>query len=728
MFNRFSIIILLLTAFFLNDAPAQKRNLEIDTIFANRALFGKSLAGTKWMAGGNAFSYMKFEPSKKGMVIYKYDIASGKDEVLVTPENLKLEREENPVSLQNYEWSADNKLILITGTVPARRTKSGGSFFIYDVEAGKIIRQVSSEKEQVNIHFSPDGKKVSFVRGNDLYIYNIDSDKELRLTSDGSDVILNGIFDWVYEEEFSIIQAYEWSSDSRSIAFWKLDQSNVPEIKIQKWDSLYLNFIDMRYPKAGAANSAVQIGVGNSETGKVTYLDLGSEKDIYIPRIKFTADPSKLMVQRLNRLQNKLELIICDIAKSSNKVIYTDTDSCWVDVNDDLFFIKKDNSFIWTSERDGFKHIYHISAEGKIIRQLTKGNWEVGDVLGVDESKGLVYYTSLERGTIFKDLYSITLDGKDKKLLTPDKGMNTPNLAPDFTYFINRYSNINTIPATIIYKASGEKVRDYYTADMSVFDNYNLPKAEFLTFNTSDGVSLNAYMIKPSDFDPAKKYPVLIYNYSGPGSQSVLDTWGGFNGLWHAVIADKGYIIFVVDGRGTGGRGKAFKNIVYKNLGYWEANDQIEGAKYLASLNYVDKDRIGIWGWSYGGYMSALTLLKGADYFKAAVSVAPVIHWKFYDSIYTERFMSLPQLNPEGYENSSVLKYTDKLKGKLLLVHGTADDNVHFQNSVALAHKLINENRQFSTMFYPERDHGISGGKARQHVMTLIYNYILENL
>lgn len=338
MLKRFSGYLLIILLVINFSAEAQKRNLEVDTIFANRALMGKSLMGTKWMAGSNAFSYMKFDPAKKGMVIYKYDIASGKDEIIVTPDDLKLEGEDSPVTLQNYEWSADNKLILITGTVPARRTKSGGSFFIYDTEKKKIIRQVSSEKDQVNIHFSPDGKKVSFVRGNDLYVYHIDTDKEVRLTYDGSDVILNGLFDWVYEEEFSIIQAYEWSDDGKNIAFWKLDQSLVPEIKIQKWDSLYLNFIDMRYPKAGAVNSTVGIGVGNAETGKVTYLDLGTEKDIYIPRINFTADPSKLMVQRLNRLQNKLELIVYGVDNPSGKVIYTESDSCWVDVTDDLSF------------------------------------------------------------------------------------------------------------------------------------------------------------------------------------------------------------------------------------------------------------------------------------------------------------------------------------------------------------------------------------------------------
>ncbi len=718
----------LLLFVFTSGSFPQKRNLELDTLFSNRTLNGKALMGTKWMAGGTAFSFMKMDPMKKGMVIYKYDIPSGKDEQIVTPDNLIPEGETQPVALQNYEWSADNKLMLITGTVPARRTKSGGSFFIYDTEQKKIIRQVSSEKEQANIHFSPDGKKVSFVRGNDLYVYDIADQKETRLTSDGSDVILNGIFDWVYEEEFSIITAYEWSGDSKSIAFWKLDQSQVPEIKIQKWDSLYLNSIDMRYPKAGAKNSTVQIGVGQVESGKVTYLDLGNEKDIYIPRIKFTADPAKLMVQCLNRLQNKLELIVYDAAKNGSKIIYTETDSCWIDIYDDLTFLKKDNSFIWTSERDGYKHIYRISAEGKILNQITGGAWEVDKVLGVDEANNTIYYSSLERGPVYRDLYSIGIDGKNKKLITPLKGVNAVNLAPDFTYYINRYSTMNTLPATTIHKVDGEKIRDYYVSDMSVFDNFNLPPAEFLTFNTTDGVSLNAYMIKPTNFDPSKKYPVLIYNYSGPGSQTVEDTWGGFTALWHRVLADKGYIIFVVDGRGTGGRGKVFKHLVYKNLGGWEVNDQIEGAKYLASLGYVDKDRIGIWGWSYGGYMSALTLVKGADYFKAAVSVAPVIHWKFYDSIYTERYMSLPELNPEGYENSSVLKYTDKLKGKLLLVHGTGDDNVHFQNSVALVNKLTNENRQFQTMFYPEKDHGIAGGKTRQHLFNMITNFILENL
>ncbi|MBI5727010.1 MAG: S9 family peptidase [Ignavibacteriales bacterium] len=455
-------------------------------------------------------------------------------------------------------------------------------------------------------------------------------------------------------------------------------------------------------------------------------MDIGKETDIYIPRIKFTKDPGKLAIQRLDRLQQHLELLLADTKTGNTKVILQEQTTGWIDINNSLTFLN-DNTFIWESEKDNFSHYYLYAVDGTLIRQITKGEFEDSELLGVDEKTSTLYYVSNERGVIYSDIYCIKTYGTGKRLMTPEKGTHSVSFSPDFAFFTDRYSNATTPSVLSLYSADGVKLRDLTKVTNNFSEKYDIGETSFLRFTTSSGVELQAMMIKPANFDPAKKYPVLFYNYSGPGSQTVKDVWDR-QGLWHQLLAQKGYIIFQMDNRGTAGRGREFKHLLYKKLGTLEVEDLIEGAKYLSTLPYVDKSRIGIWGWSYGGYMSALTLMKGAEYFKMAVAVAPVTDWLFYDNIYTERFMSLPELNPEGYKNASVLESTDLLKGKLLIVHGTGDDNVHFQNSVKLVEKLIAGNKQFRTMYYPEKEHSIYGGKTRQHLFTMITEFILSEL
>lgn len=721
-------IFLLLIVLFQFQSSGQKKVFFVEDIYSKREFYGSSLRSVQWFDDGNKFSFIKYDSTSKSMAIFQYDVLTDEENVLISSNELKIPNSDETITIMNYKWSPNEKYILFTDLLPARDIKSGGTFYIYDLVNKNIIRVIKSEQEQMNAVFSPDGNKLAFVRGNNLYVIDIASGVEKQLTKDGSEEILNGHFDWVYEEEFSIIVGFDWSQDSKSIAFWRLDQTNVPKINIAKWDSLYFNFLEMHYPKAGAKNSIVKIGVVNIEDGNTQWMALGDETDIYIPRIKFTNDPNILSVQRLNRLQNKLEFLLYNVKSGRGDLLFNETDSAWVDINDNLYFLRDNKRMIWTSERDGFNHLYFYDLKKKLVSQITKGNWEVNDLFSVDEKNELIYFTANERGTIYKDLYSINFNGENLKRITELSGYHSINFSSNNEYFIDVFSNANSLPSTILCKSNGENMKALIAADMSVFQDYGFSQMEFFKFTTSDGVELNAAMIKPVDFDSTKKYPVLFYNYSGPGSQIVQDRWGGINHLWHEILAQRGFIIFMLDNRGTGGRGKAFKNLVYKNLGNWEVNDQIEGAKYLSTISYVDTARIGIWGWSYGGYMSALTLLKGADYFKVAVSVAPVTDWRFYDDIYTERFMSLPELNPEGYNNSSVLNFTDKLKGKLLLIHGTGDDNVHFQNSVALVKKLISENKQFQTMYYPEKDHGIYGGMTRIHLFNMITDFILKNL
>ncbi len=727
MLKKISLAIINVLILFSTVCITQTKEFSVESIYSNRDFFGKGLSGVQWFDGGEKYSFMKMDPEAKAVSIFQHIIKTGAEEILISANQLKINEDDKPFSIQNYSWSPDERYVLFTGVLFARSIKTGGTFYIYDTWKKNFFILAESDEEQVNATFSPDSKKLAFVRNNNIWCVDIETRKETQLTFDGSDVILNGLFDWVYEEEFSIINGIEWSPDSKKIAFWRLDQSPEPIVKIQKYDSLHLNFYEMRYPKAGDNNAIVKIGIVNLENNKVVWASLGEEKDFYIPRIKFTADPNLLSIQRMNRLQNKMELLFADALTGKSKTILTFSDPCWVDVNDDLTFLKDKKHFIWSSEQDGWNHLYLFDYDGKLINQITKGEWEVDKLLQVDEANKILYYTSSERSPLRRDLYSISFDGKDKKRLSEDEGTHVVNVSPNCKYFIDRYSNINKMTNIYLYQTDGVKLSDLVVNDMAtIFKEYNLAKTEILTFITEDGVELNCWMMKPANFEPDKKYPVLFDIYGGPGSQAVLDQWGRL--LWNQLLAQKGYIVFSVDPRGTGFRGKAFRNLAYKKMGYWESNDFIQAAKYLSSLPYIDSKRIGIWGWSYGGFSSALTLFKGADYFKMAIAVAPVTNWRFYDNIYTERYMSLPKYNEAGYDTNSVLHYVNNYKGKLLLVHGTLDDNVHFQNSVKLVEKLIDANKQFQTMFYPEKEHSIYGGMARIHLYNMMLEFILREL
>lgn len=704
----------------------QKRDMTLEEIFSGKIAKTTYLNSPQWRQDSKGFTFLKNNTKATGVEIIQKDAGTGEETVLVSTGNLKVRDEEKPLSISTYKFSPDENYILLTGMLTARKIKTGGTFYLYSLKEKKITHVVESEEEQSNTEFSPDGKYISFVRGNNLYVYDIIKDTTIQLTYDGSENIINGAFDWAYEEEFSNIRAYEWSPDSRAIAYWRIDQSQEPELQIQKYDSLYMNQLKMRYPKPGGKNGLVKIGAVDLATQKTVWMDIGKETDIYIPRIKFTRDEHTLSIQRLDRLQHNNEILLADIRTGASKVVLTETDSCWVDITDNLVFLADNSGFLWTSERDGYSHIYLFSMDGTLKRQLTNGNWEVQKIQGVSDKDEKVYFTSNKRGVIYSDLCSVNLDGSGLQLITTMPGTHNPTLAPDCSSFIDGFSNTHYPLSYAMRKISNEKAYDISQCDTTFYDKYNVGKVNFQTFKTSDGVVLNSYMITPPDFDASKKYPVLVYNYSGPGSQEAKDSWNGMFHLWHLMLSEKGYIIFVMDGRGTGGRGRDFTRIIYKDLGHWEVNDLTEGAKYLATLPYVDASRIGIWGWSYGGYISALTITKAAEYFKTAIAVAPVTDWHFYDAPYTERYMSLPSLNPEGYINSSVLTYADKFKGKLLLVHGTADDNVHFQNTVKLVDKLISLNKQFQTMFYPEKAHGLAGG--RMHLFTMMTEYILMNL
>ncbi|HNQ27643.1 MAG TPA: DPP IV N-terminal domain-containing protein, partial [Aquaticitalea sp.] len=543
--------------------------------------------------------------------------------------------------------------------------------------------------------------------------------------------IINGITDWVYEEEFGFVRAFDWNADGTKIAFIRFDESNVPEFSMDVYgNQLYPTQYTFKYPKAGEANSVVSLHLYDVVSNRTYDVKVGkSYDDFYIPRIKWTNDPDVLSAQYTNRHQNVLDLWMINAKNNTSAIALTETDKAYVDVTDNLTFLK-DNSFIWTSERDGYNHIYHYSKDGKLINQVTRGQWEVTSYYGYDSKSGKIFYQSVENGSINRDVYSINLNGKNKTRLTKGTGTNRAEFSADFTYFINIFSNATT---PTIYTLNDSKTG---TVIKSIVDNaaleeklseYKISKKEFSTIKVN-GNDLNMWMIKPVDFDPNKTYPLFMYQYSGPGSQEVSNRWNSSNDYWYQLLAQKGYIVACIDGRGTGLKGAAFKKVTQKELGKYEVEDQIEAARQLGRLGYIDETRIGIWGWSYGGFMSSNALFKGNDVFKMAIAVAPVTSWRFYDSIYTERYMTTPQENPSGYDENSPINHVDKLKGDYLLIHGTGDDNVHVQNTMRIIEALVQANKQFEWMIYPDKNHGIYGGNTRLHLYTKMTDFIDKTL
>ncbi len=494
--------------------------------------------------------------------------------------------------------------------------------------------------------------------------------------------------------------------------------------------ALYPSQEVFKYPKAGEKNAIVSLHVYDVKTKTSKEIKLGNYSDFYIPRIKWTNDAQTLSVQVLNRHQNNLDLIFVNAATGTSKIVLNEKDKAYVDITDNLTFLN-DNSFIWTSEKDGYNHIYHYNSTGKLINQVTKGNWEVTSYYGFDKKTGNIFYQSVENGSINRDVYRIGLNGKNKVRLTPKTGTNNATFSPNFDYFINSFSSAQEPTSYNLHNSKdGKQVKSIVNNDAlkGKLEKYNLPQKEFTVITTEKGHQLNAWMIKPKDFDPNKKYPLFMYQYSGPGSQQVNNDWHGSDDYWFMMLSQQGYIVACVDGRGTGFKGAAFKKVTYRELGKYEVEDQIDAAKVFGKYAYIDAARIGIFGWSYGGFMSSNCILKGNDVFKMAIAVAPVTNWRFYDSVYTERFMQLPQENASGYDDNSPINHVSKLKGAFLLVHGTADDNVHVQNTMRMVEALVQANKQFDWAIYPDKNHGIYGGATRLQLYTKMTNFIKEKL
>lgn len=634
----------------------------------------------------------------------------------------------------DYSFNADETyLILETESQPIFRRSKRAVYTLLNLKT-KVETQVYDGKMIQEPTLSPDGKKVAFAFENNLYFQEIATGKVTQITEDGAaGKILNGITDWVYEEEFAFVRAFDWSADSNQIAFIRFDESEVPEMNIDIYggkDALYPTDLSFKYPKAGEKNSEVEVKVYDLTQKTTQKVDLSEYNDFYVPRIQFSQKANALALVVSNRHQNKLDVFMVNTQNLKKTKLFTETDKAWIDTDNLTLDFLADNSFLWNSERDGYRHIYHYSEKGKLINQVTKGKWEVTEFYGYNPENKRIYFQSTEPGSINRGVYSIGLNGKKKQVLADKPGINGANFSHSFAYFILSHDKANTVPVYSLASGKDGKI-------LSVLEDNARAKAywqkqapapkEFMEVEVN-GERLNAYMIKPKDFDPNKEYPLFMYLYGGPGSQQVTNRSDSFYFWWFQVLADQGYIIACVDNRGTGGKGAEFKKVTYKNLGHYEIEDQMAAAQYFGGLDYIDASRIGMFGWSFGGYMTSLAMTKGADIFKMGIAVAPVTNWRYYDTVYTERFLQTPQENPKGYDENSPIHYADKLKGDFLMIHGTADDNVHVQNAMEFAEALIQANKEFEYMVYPDKNHGIYGGNTRRHLFNKMTKFIKENL
>ena len=653
-------------------------------------------------------------------------------------EAAKIKENDKKLPVADYATSNDKKRVLIfTGRESIYRHSSKAYSYIYDFASGKL--QKLDTAKLLHADFSPDGSKIAFVKENNLYLYDVASGNTKAITTDGKwNNIINGNCDWVYEEEFSFTQAYQWSPKGNYIAYYRFDESKVKEYQFTQFDNTYNKQYVYKYPKAGDGNSTVDIFIYDLAKGtkaKAQY----EQGDIYIPRIKWTKNDNSLVVYWMNRHQDNLKLLLTNAQTGASNILYEEKNKYYIDINDDWQFMNDGKNYLFTSEMNGFNHIYLYSMDGKTKTQISKGNYEVTGINGVDEKNRRVYYTMAYPRPLDRNLFVTDFDGKKTYQLTQGEAWHRAELNSDFTQFYDYKSDLNTPQIVTLNNIVTNKKKEINVAWVktvnensklkSKIDEYGYGKAEFIRVPNSKGDTLNGWMLKPANFDPSKKYPVLFCNYGGPGSQQVANRFGAVS-TWHQLLAQKGFIVVSVDNTGTGFRGEEFKKKTYLQLGKFEIEDQIDAAKYIGNMSFVDKNNIGHWGWSYGGFMSALAITKGNEVFSAAVSVAPVTNWRYYDNIYTERYMRTPQENAKGYDDNSPINFTDRIKGKYLLIHGTADDNVHFQNSVQMIKALVKSNIDFESAYYPDKNHGISGNldNTSFHLWSKMTNWIMENL
>ena len=683
------------------------------------------LESIRSMKNGTNYTVLETASQKGTTTVMQYDfnkVNSGT--VILSSDNLP-----EITSFSNYSFSKnEEKIILETEVNPIYRRSKQAIYWVYN-KKNKELHKISDNKIQEPL-FSPDATKIAYVFKRNLFIKDLVSQIKVQVTFDGDYKTLNGISDWVYEEEFGFVRAFDWSPDSSALVYMRFDETKVPIFSMDIYGKDVYQFpYRFRYPKAGEENSKIILHHFTLENRKKKRIFFEKEVPYYIPRIKFEEDNNGLIIQTLNRHQNHLKVWRWSPKTPKMQLLLEERDEAYVSIHDNLQFLE-DATFLWTSERDGYNHVYHYDRNGALLNQVTKGNWEVTELYGFNKKTKEIYYQSVEGSSTERGIYSVKLSGKGKRVLHETRGTNGATFSVGGAYYIHSYSDEQTPPVYTLYATKKNKpLRQILNNDTLIknLSSFKLPDKEFSTLNVN-GESLNMWIIKPNNFDSSKKYPVLMFQYSGPGSQEVSNRWGDDRLLWHKSLANQGYIIACVDGKGTGLKGAKFKKATYMNLVKYEALDQIEAARKIGSFPFIDNSRIGIWGWSFGGHMAAQCLLKGNDVFSFGIAVAPVTNWRFYDTIYTERFMRTPEENPEGYDLNSPLNYADQLDGKFLIIHGSGDDNVHVQNTMRMVEALIQANKQFEWMIYPDKNHGIFGGNTRNHLYTKMTNFIYQNL
>jgi len=720
----------------LSASAQEKKNFELEDLYQRGTFYAKSVRGMNSMKDGK--TYASFE--KGQLNIYNYQ--SGKlEKTLFGISELTVHPDSLPIGLQNYELSQnEDKMLCLTDMESIYRHSFHANYYVYDFNA-KTLQPLSNNGKQRLATFSPDATKVAFMRDNNLFIKDLTTGEEKQFTNDGLyNHIINGAPDWVYEEEFSFSQGFYWSPDSKKIAFMKFDESNVREFQMEEFEGLYPDWYSFKYPKAGEDNSIVGIYVYDLASGKTVKMDTGTETDIYLPRIAWTKDANVLAIQRLNRHQNHLEILAADATTGKSRVFYDETNKYYIDITDDWHFLEDGKRFLMTSERSGYNHIYLYNMDGTLVKQLTDGPWDVTSVYGFDGKE--VYFQAAKNTPVDRQIYAVNLKGKMREVIGRP-GTNNARFSNDFSYLININSSITQPAQYELYTNKGKLVRvlednHEFAEKLKTFNlgEKKLMKISDPAFTLPDGqqVDIDAWQILPPDFDPSKKYPVLIYVYGGPGYQTVLNSWANSDFWWLQLLAQHGIISVSINNRGSGAQGEVFKKMTYLQLGKYETEDMITLAKYMAKQPYVDGDRIGIYGWSYGGFMAANGITKGAEVISTAVSVAPVTNWRYYDNVYTERFMRTPQENPDGYDLNSPVHNTALIKGNYLLCHGSGDDNVHYQNAMELIKAMISNGKQFDLMIYPNKNHGIYGGyeygpgESRMHLFNKIDSFLFKHL
>ncbi len=715
----------------------EKKNLELSDLYERPTFQSKGVRGMNPMRDGNTYGTIE----KGEFNIYNYKTGK-KVKTLFNFSELIPEGDTLPIRAYNYVLSDDeSKVLFLTNVNYIYRHSFTADFYVYDLKT-KNLRPLSTNGSQRLATFSPDGTKVAFMRDNNLFIKDLVTDEEKQFTFDGLyNNIINGAPDWVYEEEFSFSQGFHWSPDSKKIAFYKFDESKVKEFQMEEFQGLYPEWYSFKYPKAGEDNSVVNVYVYNLENEKTVRMNTGRETDIYLPRMKWTKDTNVVAIQRLNRHQNNLKIVAADALTGKSNVFYNEENMSYIEITDDWTFLDDGKSFLITSEKSGYNHIYLCKLDGSEEKALTSGNWDVTVIYGFDGKE--IYFQAAKKTPTERQIYAVNLKGEMREIVG-DEGVNNARFSKNFKYFININSTVTKPYVYTLYNNKGGVVRVLEDNHELVerLNDYNISEKQLLkisdpAFVMPDGstVDVDAWQILPPDFDPNKKYPVLIYVYGGPGHQTVLNQWGHSDWSWMQLLAQHGIISVSINNRGSGAQGEMFKKMTYLELGKYETEDMITLAKYMAGQPYVDADKIAIYGWSYGGFMAANGITKGADYISTAVSVAPVTNWRYYDNIYTERYMRTPQENPEGYDNNSPVSHTAMIKGNYLLCHGSGDDNVHYQNAMELVKSMIANGIQFDLMIYPNKNHGIYGGyeeygygECRMHLFTKIDNFLFDHL